>query len=208
MSPAATRDDEGGSRGNGLLDHRADAAGPATSSRTAAMRSVRTIDWMPREDATRLQRARGPPLSLRNADAAFPRPGGNSLIERGGRDGHSARLATAARRIGHGGMGDIYLATDTLLGRAVAMKLLAERYAADQSIRGRFTREALAAAGSPATQYGDDLRRRRAQRSPVHRHGVPEGGSLEDSIRKEGAQPPGRVLGGWSRRRVRSTRRT
>jgi serine/threonine protein kinase len=51
-----------------------------------------------------------------------------------------------ARRLGHGGMGDIVLATDTVLDRPVAIKLLAERFAEDESIRKRFTREALAAA--------------------------------------------------------------
>ena len=49
-------------------------------------------------------------------------------------------------RIGRGGMGDIYRATDTTLGRDVAIKILADRYSADASVRERFTREALAAA--------------------------------------------------------------
>ena len=38
-------------------------------------------------------------------------------------------------RIGHGGMGDIYRATDSTLDRTVAVKILAERYAQDLSVR-------------------------------------------------------------------------
>jgi serine/threonine-protein kinase len=48
--------------------------------------------------------------------------------------------------IGRGGMGSIYRATDTTLGRAVAVKVLDDRYAEDENVRARFTREALAAA--------------------------------------------------------------
>jgi serine/threonine-protein kinase len=51
-----------------------------------------------------------------------------------------------AERIGRGGMGEIYRATDTTLGRPVAVKILAQQYAEDASVRSRFRREALAAA--------------------------------------------------------------
>ena len=51
-----------------------------------------------------------------------------------------------ARLIAHGGMGEIFVATDEVLGREVAVKVLAERYAEDESLRERFKREALAAA--------------------------------------------------------------
>ncbi|MEX0817522.1 MAG: serine/threonine-protein kinase [Gaiellales bacterium] len=51
-----------------------------------------------------------------------------------------------ARRIGHGGMGEILLAEDRELGRKVAVKLLDERFARDDALRRRFRREALAAA--------------------------------------------------------------
>ncbi len=43
-------------------------------------------------------------------------------------------------------MGDVYLATDALLEREVAVKVLSDRYAESPEIRRRFTREALAAA--------------------------------------------------------------
>ena len=48
--------------------------------------------------------------------------------------------------VAHGGMADVYRATDSVLGRVVAIKVLADRYAADDDFRTRFTREALTAA--------------------------------------------------------------
>ena len=48
--------------------------------------------------------------------------------------------------VAHGGMGDVYRATDSVLSRTVAVKLLAERYAAQDDARARFQREATAAA--------------------------------------------------------------
>ena len=50
------------------------------------------------------------------------------------------------RPIAHGGMGEIFLAVDQVLGREVAVKVLAERFAQDEALRERFKREALAAA--------------------------------------------------------------
>jgi serine/threonine protein kinase len=50
------------------------------------------------------------------------------------------------RPIARGGMGEIFLARDGELGRDVAIKVLAARFAADESLRARFNREALAAA--------------------------------------------------------------
>ncbi len=50
-------------------------------------------------------------------------------------------------RLGSGGMADVYLAEDSLLGRRVALKLLHHRFAEDQEFVERFRREASSAAG-------------------------------------------------------------
>jgi tRNA A-37 threonylcarbamoyl transferase component Bud32 len=62
------------------------------------------------------------------------------------RDGLLPERYVGPQPIGRGGMGQIYRATDTTLGRAVAVKVLDDRYAQDHLLRARFTREALAAA--------------------------------------------------------------
>jgi eukaryotic-like serine/threonine-protein kinase len=51
------------------------------------------------------------------------------------------------RRIGTGGMADVYLADDESLNRQVAIKILADRYTQDAGFVERFRREATAAAG-------------------------------------------------------------
>src|SRR3954470_4962414 len=61
---------------------------------------------------------------------------------------------TSVAAVARGGMGEIFTARDEALERTVAVKVLAERYARDEPLRARFTREALAAArlsGDPHT---------------------------------------------------------
>ena len=98
-------------------------------------------------------------------------------------------------RIGYGGMGDIYRATDSLLGREVAIKVLAERYAEDEPVRERFTREALAAArlsGEPNIVTIFDVGEHDSRPYIVMEY--LRGGSLDDVLRQEGVQAPQRVF--------------
>ena len=92
-------------------------------------------------------------------------------------------------------MGDVYRATDTQLGRTVAIKVLGDRYADDESVRERFKREALAAArlsGSPNTVTIFDV-----GESGGHPYIVMElleGGTLENRLKAGGAQDPADVI--------------
>jgi hypothetical protein len=100
-----------------------------------------------------------------------------------------------AQQIGKGGMGEIYRATDSTLGRAVAVKMLAARFAEDDGVRERFTREALAAArlsgdSSIVTIYDVGEWDER----PYIVMEYMSGGSLEEKLRAEGGQPPAQVV--------------
>ncbi|MDX6487008.1 MAG: eukaryotic-like serine/threonine-protein kinase, partial [Gaiellaceae bacterium] len=102
---------------------------------------------------------------------------------------------TGPQPIGRGGMGEIFRATDTSLGRAVAVKVLDERYARDHAIRERFTREALAVArlsGNPHIVTIYDVGEWRERPFIVMEYLA--GGSLQERLVAEGAQPPAQAL--------------
>ena len=60
--------------------------------------------------------------------------------------GHTLGSYEIVARIGAGGMGEVYRAVDTRLGREIALKLLPPETAADPERLTRFRREARAAA--------------------------------------------------------------
>jgi tRNA A-37 threonylcarbamoyl transferase component Bud32 len=97
--------------------------------------------------------------------------------------------------VGQGGMGEIYRATDTVLGRAVAVKVLAERYSLDRAVRERFTREALAAArlsGNRNIVTIFDVGEHNGRPFIVMEYLA--GGSLEQRLHADGAEPAGLAL--------------
>ncbi len=56
--------------------------------------------------------------------------------------GSTIRLYKVLEKIGEGGMGEVYRATDTKLNRDVALKILPQQCSSDAQRMGRFQREA------------------------------------------------------------------
>src|SRR6266542_3024814 len=97
--------------------------------------------------------------------------------------------------VAHGAMGDIYRATDSTLGRVVAVKVLREAFLGDDGAQKRFAREARAAArvsNHPNIVMIYDVGESRGRPYFVMEHMT--GGSLDQRLRNEGAQPPMRVV--------------
>ena len=78
-------------------------------------------------------------------------------------------------RLGSGGMSSVFRATDTILERTVAVKILAEHLSDDERFVARFRREALAVAKLVHPNIVQVYDTGNDGGQPLHRHGVREG---------------------------------
>ena len=97
-------------------------------------------------------------------------------------------------RLGVGGMATVYLAEDSSLGRKVALKVMAERYAEDGEFVERFRREAQAAARLNHPNIIAVYDRGEADGRPYIAMEYLQGRTLKQVIQKEGQLPPERAI--------------
>jgi eukaryotic-like serine/threonine-protein kinase len=99
------------------------------------------------------------------------------------------------RKLGSGGMANVYLAEDEDLGRRVAIKILNERYANDDLFIERFRREAKSAAGLSHPNIVSIYDRGEAEGTYYIAMEVIEGRSLKELILTRGALPVDTAIG-------------
>ena len=93
------------------------------------------------------------------------------------------------RKLGSGGMANVYLAEDEELGRRVAIKILNDRYANDDLFIERFRREAKSAAGLSHPNIVSIYDRGEAEGTYYIAMEVIEGRSLKELIMTRGRAP-------------------
>jgi eukaryotic-like serine/threonine-protein kinase len=93
------------------------------------------------------------------------------------------------RKLGSGGMANVYLAEDEELGRRVAIKILNDRHASDESFVERFRREAKNAAGLSHPNIVSVYDRGEAEGTYYIAMEYLEGRSLKERIVAEGPLP-------------------
>jgi beta-lactam-binding protein with PASTA domain len=98
------------------------------------------------------------------------------------------------RRIGSGGMADVYCAEDTHLGRQVAIKVLHRRFAQDQEFVERFRREAKSAAGLNHPNVVGVFDRGEHEGTYYIAMELLEGQTLKDIVAAEAPLPQERVI--------------
>lgn len=94
------------------------------------------------------------------------------------------------KRLGSGGMADVYCAEDTQLGRRVALKLLYRRFAEDSEFVERFRREASSAAGLQHPNIVGIFDRGEWDGTYYIAMEYLEGRTLKQLVREHGAMPP------------------
>jgi serine/threonine-protein kinase len=97
-------------------------------------------------------------------------------------------------RLGVGGMATVYLAEDSSLGRKIALKVMAERYADDGEFVERFRREAQAAARLNHPNIIAVYDRGEADGRPYIAMECLQGRTLKQVIQKDGPLPPERAV--------------
>jgi serine/threonine-protein kinase len=97
-------------------------------------------------------------------------------------------------RVGSGGMADVYLAEDQLLGRQVALKVLHHHFAEDHEFVERFKREASSAAGLSHPNIVAIFDRGEWNGTYYIAMEYVAGRSLKSVVREEGAMEPGRAI--------------
>jgi len=98
------------------------------------------------------------------------------------------------RRIGSGGMADVYCAEDTHLGRQVAIKVLHRRFAQDQEFVERFRREAKSAAGLSHPNVVGVFDRGEHEGTYYIAMELLDGQTLKDMVASEAPLPQVRVI--------------
>src|SRR5438045_9778306 len=93
------------------------------------------------------------------------------------------------RKLGSGGMADVYLAEDQELGRRVALKLLDERHASDEQFVERFRREAQSAAGLNHPNIVSIFDRGRAEGTDYIAMEFLDGRTLKELLVRNGPTP-------------------
>jgi serine/threonine-protein kinase len=93
------------------------------------------------------------------------------------------------RRLGTGGMAEVWCAEDQVLGRDVALKLLGSRYAEDPEFQERFRREARAAAGLTHPNIVGIFDRAEWDGTPYIAMELVDGRTLKDLVIQRGPMP-------------------
>ncbi len=124
----------------------------------------------------------------RRGPASSPRPEDDPLIGR--------RLAhfLIQRKLGQGGMGDVYLATDLALDRSVAIKVLNRAIGDRPSLRERFYREARAQARIQHPNVGHIYYIGEEEGQLFYAMEYIDGETVQQLLSREGRLPPERAL--------------